>query len=127
MKNYSASLLYSLDNLVVPYSFFNIIQNVYIPPELGFDPLRDPFLSPVIVPEEFLKKFPITRIMSGNKDPFHVDSWRFTKNLFNLKKDIKLIIYDYLPHGFMEFDGPKGSRDDKIYLNDICKEMLDLI
>lgn len=51
------------------------------------------------------------RIFVGNADPFHDDCCRLAERLAELKKDVKLTIYDAFPHGFLQFDNPpKGNK-----------------
>lgn len=40
------------------------------------NPKEDPFLSPIQVNDNILKKFPQTTIFVGNMDPFHDDCCR---------------------------------------------------
>lgn len=51
------------------------------------------------------------------------------KNPFfsKLKKDIRLMIYDEMPHGFLNYDSPKGIPEAKICVNDAAECIRELI
>lgn len=60
------------------------------------------------------------RVIIGEKDPLHDDSWRFLERMVLLKKDIKKIVYHHLPHAFMSYEHTVGY---KIIIED-CVEFI---
>ena len=70
------------------------------------DPESDFLISPLLAPDSILSRFPCTRIMGGTKDPLRDMSFGFLQKLVKLKCDIKMIEYEYFPHGFLNFGVP---------------------
>ena len=103
-EKFSPSLLHSLDDVILPHTFLKICVNAYVPVEM--DAETDPFISPIKASNELLMHFPPTRIVQGVIDPFHDDSWRFLNRLRILKIDSKMIVYNDMPHGFLNYDVP---------------------
>eukprot|EP00743_Colponemidia_sp_Colp-15_P006203 GILK01006672.1.p1 GENE.GILK01006672.1~~GILK01006672.1.p1 ORF type:complete len:819 (-),score=180.26 GILK01006672.1:33-2489(-) len=103
-KAFSPSLLLALDDPIVPYTFLECCLAAYLGPNA--DPTTDPYLSPAIAPDDILSKFPPTSIMVGSKDPLHDDCVRFTHRLQNLNRQVRLKVYEGMPHGFLSYDAP---------------------
>lgn len=82
----------------------------YVPD--GADPLHDRLLSPALVPDEVLKRFPPVKIMVGARDPLLDQSIEFAQRLHLLEKDVRLMVYSGFGHGFLSFDNP-GQRNAK--------------
>ncbi|CRL00605.1 CLUMA_CG013865, isoform A [Clunio marinus] len=84
-----------------------VIKNGQIPkaPADEFDEkLSDDFLiSPHYVPEEILKKFPKTNLLTTTFDPCLDESVEFAKRLKKAGIDFHLDILDGLNHGFLNF------------------------
>ena len=72
MRSFTPSLLTSLDDWMLRYSFLNVCIESYIP--LGADPTKDPYLSPALIPDEDLRQFPSIRIMAAGRDPLRDES-----------------------------------------------------
>ncbi len=70
-----------------------------------------------------LAKLPPIRMMVGEKDPLYDDTWRFLERLVNLKKDVHLRVYKYLPHAFMSYDVTRGY---KVIIKESVELLLDL-
>lgn len=77
-KNYTPSLLTSLNDTILPHTFLKICLKAYL--KLDTDPFSQ-FVSPIYSTDEVLKRYPKTRIFVGNKDPFHDDCCRLTEKL----------------------------------------------
>ena len=60
-KKFTPLFLISLEDLIVPHTFFKLCTEAYIPDYV--DPNIDPFISTLIASDELLKKFPPTAIM----------------------------------------------------------------
>jgi len=78
-SNCSPSYYNSLEDPVLHYSILKLCLNAYVPKE--YDPLTDPFVSPLVATDEFLAKLPPIRIVTGSEDPLHDDNWRFIYRL----------------------------------------------
>eukprot|EP00826_Nyctotherus_ovalis_P003372 TRINITY_DN10688_c0_g1_i7.p2 TRINITY_DN10688_c0_g1~~TRINITY_DN10688_c0_g1_i7.p2 ORF type:complete len:406 (-),score=106.63 TRINITY_DN10688_c0_g1_i7:98-1315(-) len=102
MTSFTPSLLEAFDDFILHYSVLTLCLNSYVPPE--GDPTKDPFLSPSLIPDEDLKKFPPVRILAAGRDPLRDESYRLINRLASLNKDAKLIEYRMLPHGFWSLD-----------------------
>ena len=53
------------------------------------DPDSHPFLCPMNLTDQILKKFPPTRIFLAGLDPIHDDGYKFAFRLSSLNKDVK--------------------------------------
>lgn len=60
-------------------------------------------MSPYCAPDELLKEFPQTNIITIHLDPCLDDCVEFSKKLKRLGVNIKLDIVDGLVHGFLNF------------------------
>lgn len=78
LNTFNPSHLISLEDLILPYSFLKICLELYV---AEGDPDRDPFLSPILINDEDLRKFPPVRIMIAGKDPLRDDSFKFALRL----------------------------------------------
>ena len=101
-KNFSPSYWQSVEDMMLPCSLLNLCIAAYIPQE--FVPLTDPFLSPRVASDELLKRLPPIRIATGKNDPLHDDNWKFLHRMQNLNKDIRMLVYEGMPHAFLSFD-----------------------
>jgi len=99
---YTPSYFLSIDDPLLPFSCLKLILKSYVPEE--FRPKEDPFLSPIYASDELLEKLPPIRIATGDNDPLHDDSWRFLYRLVKLKRNVKMHIYQHMPHGFLSMD-----------------------
>jgi len=109
-RRFNPSIMLAIDDLIVPYSFLKLCLEAYIPE--GAFPEKDPFLSPILASEELLSKLPKTRIMVGNKDPLHDEAWRLTDKMRKLGRDIRMVVYKDMPHGFLGYDTPNGGMKE---------------
>ncbi len=99
-------MLNALDDVILPHTFLKLCLSAYTPEKLGLEPKLDPFLSPAYASDELLKELPPFRMLVGENDPLHDDSIRFFKRLNDLNKDVQIIEYEELPHGFLNYDAP---------------------
>jgi len=127
-KCFSPSLLLSIDDQIVPYSLLKFCADSYIPPDSKPD--SNPYLSPVCASDEILSQLPPVRIVIGTRDPLHDESWRFMHKLTKLKKDVKMVVYTEMPHGFLSYDVPNGMKESKQCILEtaaIIKELMDKV
>jgi len=102
MKRVFPSYLQALEDKLLPYSLLKLCVKAYVPEDLRAD--IDPCISPVAANDELLSRLPPVRIMSGTNDPLHDDIWFFSEKLLKLNNDLKITVYNGLPHGFLAFD-----------------------
>jgi len=121
-KKFSPSLLLALDDQMIPYSLLKLCMQSYI--AKGFNCDIDPFLSPLMASDELLSKLPPVRMFVGTKDPLHDDCWRFTQRLMNLGRDVRLVAYKEMPHGFLNYDMVDGVETCVKETADALKELL---
>jgi len=105
----------------LPYSLLKLCIKAYVPEE--FMPMVDPFLSPLMASDEMLERLPPMRIITGNSDPLHDDNWRLLHRMQALEKNVKMIVYDNMPHGFMSFD---QIEDYQVVVDGTCKALEEL-
>jgi len=120
-KRFVPSYYLAIEDVILPYSLLKLCIKAYIPEE--FCPMVDPFLSPIMASDEMLSKLPPVRIITGNIDPLHDDSWRLMHRMQALQKDVKMIVYDNMPHGFMSFD---QIEEHKTVVDGSCKVLEEL-
>lgn len=80
--------------------------------EFGFDVPKDPFLSPYWAKDDWLMKFPATKILTLDMDPCLDDCVMFAKKLKSLGRPVTLDILKGLPHGFLNFTMLSGEAMD---------------
>ncbi len=68
-----------MDDILLRYSFLNICLSSYIPPER--DPAKDPYLSPILTPDDELGQFPPIRISAAGRDPLRDESYNLIYRL----------------------------------------------
>jgi hormone-sensitive lipase len=77
---YSPSYLYSLNDKILGHTILGICIHSYsLNPATQL--MKDPFMSPILLSDEIIAKFPPTRILCGTKDPLVDCSWRFASRL----------------------------------------------
>ncbi|XP_014668106.1 PREDICTED: hormone-sensitive lipase-like [Priapulus caudatus] len=64
---------------------------------------RNPFMSPLFADDSLLREMPPTTIMACHLDPLLDDSVMFAKRLRALRRDVRLHMFEQLPHGFLNF------------------------
>lgn len=109
LRNFSPSLILSLDDFILPSSFLMLCLDSYVK---DGNPEEDHFLSPAICPDEVLKKFPPTRILIAGNDPLRDESYKFTMRLLNNNVDVKAMEYIGFPHGFLSFELPVAGIEE---------------
>jgi hormone-sensitive lipase len=71
--------------------------------EFIFSVPRNHHMSPYIAPDEILRQFPKTNILTALTDPCIDDCVEFAKKLRSLNVDVQLDIVGALNHGFLNF------------------------
>ena len=91
------------------------------------NPSVDPYLSPIQAPDQLLQQLPPVRLISGSKDPLLDDSWRLFDRLKRLSTDVKMSLFEGMPHGTLNMDLPMGleqAHDVVTTASDYLKELL---
>jgi len=89
-----------------------------------FDVPADPYISPYLAHADDLSRFPKTVLVSSESDPCLDDTVMFGKRLKEQNVPIDLVIFDDLPHGFLNFGASPEANEairvcgDKI--RDLC-------
>lgn len=97
----------SIRDPILAYAFLDKVMKCYLKEDAK--PRTDPFLSPSLASDELLQKFPPTYILTGNSDPLHHDSYEFANRLLDLKRFVRLFVYEGLPHGYLSFANKVGA------------------
>eukprot|EP01102_Stenamoeba_stenopodia_P008743 TRINITY_DN2548_c0_g2_i3.p1 TRINITY_DN2548_c0_g2~~TRINITY_DN2548_c0_g2_i3.p1 ORF type:complete len:745 (-),score=218.62 TRINITY_DN2548_c0_g2_i3:53-2053(-) len=97
----------SIRDPILAYAFLDKVMKCYLTADAK--PRTDPFLSPSLASDELLSKFPPTYILTGNSDPLHHDSYEFANRLLDLKKFVRIYVYEGLPHGYLSFANKVGA------------------
>ncbi|XP_066257180.1 hormone-sensitive lipase isoform X3 [Euwallacea similis] len=76
---------------------------------------NNPYMSPYCASDEYLRRFPPTKILTVHMDPCLDDCVMFAKRLKSLGNHVTLDILEGLPHGFLNFsliskDAHEGSK-----------------
>lgn len=101
----TSRLLFNMDPLI-PMNLIVQLTKYYLIPTICDDE-NDPLISPLIAaPDYLLACFPPTTIVVGGLDPFLDDSIDFAHRLSNsdVNVDVKLKIYKFSPHAFLNFN-----------------------
>jgi len=77
--SFSPSYFISIDDPILPTSLLRLVAKAYVPE--GFKNKEDPFISPMLASDELLEKVPPIRIVAGDMDPLHDDTWRLLSKL----------------------------------------------
>ncbi|CAD8149587.1 unnamed protein product [Paramecium octaurelia] len=125
IKTFTPSFLVSLDDSLLHHTVLKLCLNSYVMKE--FNSTIDPMLSPSAASEEILKLFPKTRIVVGTYDPLHDESLRLLLKLVQQQKDVKLIEYQSMPHGFLSFDFINGMKEAKQTVIDAQNCLLEML
>ena len=75
---FSPSILKSLDDQILPYSFIRICVESYIDPIFEVDSFM---LSPINTPDWMLREYPKTIVNVGSDDPLYDVSLEFVERL----------------------------------------------
>lgn len=122
-NRYTPSMLYSIEDLLIPHTFLKICRSSYLQ-NSNLDPETDMYISPLKAPAEILCKFPATRIMVGQCDSLIDDCYRLTEKIMDAGCDVKLKVFEGTPHGALNFCLPTGVKESSDLL-DQSLEFLD--
>lgn len=117
-SQFTPSLIYTLDDLLIPHTFLKLCLESYIQHPV-LDPARNPFLSPLVATEDIVRLLPPLRMLVGSKDPLHDDVLRMAEKAHRVGGDVKLVIYEGLPHGALNLDFKGGIKECAIPVKQI--------
>ncbi len=115
-KAYLPSVLTAMRDKFLNHDMLRLCVESYC--QSGHSGETDPFVSPNLLPDALLAGFPQTRIFVGSKDALVDQSKYFTVRLRKLGKDVRLKVYEGLPHAFMNFDVPLGLKESRVCVAD---------
>lgn len=108
-QSYTPSLMMSLEDPMIPYSFMKLCIESYLSPT--DNPKTDPYISPILISHSDLAQFPPVRIMTVSQDPILDHSIRFAEKLIEAGVNVKLAQFEGLPHGSLNLDQSLGVSD----------------
>ena len=114
--NREGRLIFSQDP-ILNYQSLQIVLKSYL--GARSDLTKDPLISPAIVPDEILRRFPQTFIMVGDVDPLLDDSTYFFYRLREAGVPATLQIYRRLPHGYLNL--PSQLPNAPLAISDAAK------
>lgn len=109
-------LIFSQDP-ILNYQSLQIVLKSYL--GARSDLAKDPLVSPALVPDEILSRFPQTYIMVGDVDPLLDDSTYFFYRLREVGVPTTLQIYRRLPHGYLNL--PSQLPNAPLAISDAAK------
>ena len=109
LARFTPSSLLSLDDLVLHHTFLKLCLKSYISDSA--DPKSDPYLSPILIPDEILRQFPPVRLIVGGKDPLHDDCWRLAERLQRLGVNMKMSVFEGFIHGALNYAVVNGIEE----------------
>lgn len=86
-------------------------------------------MSPGKANDDFLKNLPPIRIMVGESDCMKDQSFKFINRLIKLDKNVRMVMYKELTHGFLNYDVPLAIRQVSKCIEEgslMLREMLDM-
>jgi len=78
-NSFTPSLLASMDDVMLRYTFLNICLKSYIPE--GKDPSKDAYLSPAFCTDEDLLQMPPIRLAAAGRDPLRDEAYNLIYRL----------------------------------------------
>jgi acetyl esterase/lipase len=111
-KSLNESLLYSLNDFVLPPNLLATCLSAYLLEENlnGTDFIEiskhkslNVLIEPFYADDDLLLRFPPTRIIVGDQDPLFADCFIFSNRLRALKRNSRLFVYEKMIHGFLLF------------------------
>ncbi|XP_053409256.1 hormone-sensitive lipase-like [Mercenaria mercenaria] len=88
--------------------------------------VKNMYMSPLLAPDEALRRLPPVHLTACHFDPLLDDSVMFAKKLSKLGRSVSLKVFDNLPHGFLSFsDASVEARQASNFCCDKIKEVLE--
>ena len=122
IKNMTLTLATSFEDLMLDIKALHYINRAY----RGYYPNDlDPFINPLEVTDELLKKLPPTRFMTATHDPLRDDTIRFIRKVSKIPGlDVKNYEFANYQHGFMGNENNMISGPPKEIF---CKEISEFL
>lgn len=125
MQQFTPSLLYSLSDFMLSYSTLKMCGTYYnnnLPNQE-----TNPYLSPILLPDEILAQMPMTEIYIGEKDPLRDDCVRYALRLLKLGVPIKLNYLQGLSHGLLSTSYKGGIPGAEAFFKEASKSLRDTL
>ena len=119
------SYLLGLKDPMLSLGLMDLCARSYTPEDAN--PSSDYYLSPILAPDNLLQQLPPVRLIAGSKDPLLDDSWRLFDRLKRLGTDVKMSLFEGMPHGLLNLDLPMGLKQAHEVVttgSDYLKELL---
>lgn len=100
---YTPSNEFMLEDFIVHHTTARLVIQHYLA-SAAIDLKTDYYASPLLSPEDNLRRFPPIRMMIGNIDPLRDDCYRFNERLLGAGGDLQMTLFEGLPHAFLGFD-----------------------
>ncbi|CAD8068713.1 unnamed protein product [Paramecium primaurelia] len=124
---YSPSHMHGLEDFLLNHTLMDICIDAYTNHPASYE--FDPFRSPNHFSDEIISKFPPVRILVGSKDPLIDHSHRLAHTLIKNKRNVKIIVYEGMSHGFLSFymlggmkESSKCIEDSIIFLKELISQ-----
>ena len=99
---FNPSMVLCLDEELVNLGFMSYGRGAFT--IKGGDNEKNVLLSPLLAPDEMLKRFPPSKIMAVENDPLRDQAYDMTLRILKLGGSCKLILMKDYIHGFQNFD-----------------------
>ena len=118
IKNMNLTLAASFEDLMLDIKALHFINRAY----RGYYPNDlDPFINPLVITDNILKKLPPTRFMTATHDPLRDDTIRLIRRISKMPElDVKNYEFTNYQHGFMGNENNMISGPPKELF---CKEI----
>ncbi|CAI2383924.1 unnamed protein product [Moneuplotes crassus] len=101
LRGFIPSRILSFDDHILNYTMLTFCLNAYCK---GIKSEEHEFMSPMILPDKVLKKFPSFKCVVAGLDPLRDDGYKFAYRIHKLGGKVSLAEYTKLPHGFLNYD-----------------------
>jgi len=102
VNKFIPSTLFALDDVLLSTGFLEFCLKSFIPEDVNS--MTNYLASPLMCPDDILKKFPPTRISVCENDPLRDGGLLFALKLKKAGADVKVDLYRDFIHGFLSFD-----------------------
>jgi acetyl esterase/lipase len=121
---FTPSLLFSLNDFMLNYSSLQMCSEFYATGNLC---QRNPFISPIYLPEEILAKFPKCEMFLCDRDPLRDDGMRFALKLHYAGGKVKVNYLRNLSHALLSMSQKGGLPEAMAFFEEAVKSMHSLL
>jgi acetyl esterase/lipase len=121
IQQFTPSLLYSLSDFMLSYSTLKMCGSYYNNNLSNQE--TNPYLNPILLPDEIVSAMPMTEIYIGEKDPLRDDCVRYALRLLKLGVPIKLNYLQGLSHGLLSTSYKGGLPAAEAFFKEASKSL----